>query len=132
MPDGDPHYPADYLTDQPERFFASEIVREKVLRHTRAELPFSTAVVIDRFEEADGAGGIVRIYASILVDRASQKAIVIGRQGSLVARIGTEAREELERFFSRRVFLDLHVRVRPNWREDTRWLAEMGLRPGSH
>ena len=86
----------------------AERVRERLLRYTRAELPFSTAVVVDRFEEAD-AHGIMRLYCSILVDRASQKRIVIGHGGSLIKKIGTEAREELERFFTTKVFLDLHV-----------------------
>jgi GTP-binding protein Era len=94
-------------------------VREKLLRHTRAELPFSTAVVVDGFEEAD-EHGIMRLYCSILVERASQKRIVIGRHGALIKRIGTEAREDLERFFATKIYLDLHVRVRAGWREDER------------
>ena len=104
----------------------AEAVREKLLRHTRAELPFSTAVVVDRFEEA-GADGIMRAYCSILVERGSQKAIVIGRRGSLLRRIGSEARADLERFFAARLYLDLHVRVRAGWREDERILDELGM-----
>lgn len=126
LPAGIPMYPPDFLTDQPERFFAAEMVREKVLRHTRDELPFTTAVTVDRFEERPGACPLA-IYCSILVEQASQKAIVIGRGGALIKRIGMEAREELERFFGTRVFLDLHVKVRPNWREDPRWLGALGL-----
>ena len=98
LPEGEPLYPDDYLTDQPERVLVAETVREKLLRHTRAELPFSTAVVVDRFEEA-GADGLIRAWCSILVDRPSQKAIVIGRGGAQIKRIGSEARADLERFF---------------------------------
>ena len=124
LADGEPLYPPDYLTDQPERFFVAELVREQVLRHTRAELPFSTAVVVDRFEEPD-AKGIMRLYCSILVERASQKAIVVGRAGEMIKRIGTAAREELERFFDARVYLDLHVKVKAEWREDERVLDDL-------
>ena len=126
LPEGEPLYPDDYLTDQPERVLVAEAVREKLLRHTRAELPFSTAVVVDRFEDA-GEDGIMRVFCSILVERSSQKAIVIGRQGALLKRIGTEARADLERFFAVRLYLDLHVRVRAGWREDERILDELGM-----
>ena len=126
LPEGEPLYPDDYLTDQPERVLVAEAVREKLLRHTRAELPFSTAVVVDRFEEAD-RGGVVRAWCSILVDRPSQKAIVIGRGGAQIKRIGTEARVDLERFFAARLHLDLHVRVRAGWREDERVLDDIGV-----
>jgi GTPase len=127
LPEGEPLYPADYLTDQPERTYVAEIVREKVLRHTREELPFSSAVLVDRFEEADERG-VMRLFCTILVERESQKPIVIGRAGSMIKRIGTEAREELERFFEARVFLDLRVKTRAGWREDPRMLDEIGLR----
>jgi len=127
LPEGQPLYPDDYLTDQPERFLASEIVREKLLQFTHAEIPFSSAVVVDRFEEPEEAGGMIRLYCTILVDRDSQKAIVVGRAGDMVKRIGTAAREELERFFDAKVFLDLHVGVKSDWREDERLLGELGL-----
>ena len=126
LPEGPALYPDDYVTDQPERTLAAETVREKLLSHTRAELPFSTAVVVDRFEEPD-EDDVLRIYCSILVERSSQKRIVIGHNGSLIKQIGTEARLELERFFATRVFLDLHVRVRSGWREDERILGELGI-----
>ena len=126
LPEGEPLYPDDYLTDQPERVLVAEAVREKLLRYTRAELPFSTAVVVDRFEDA-GADGIMRVFCSILVERSSQKAIVIGRRGALLKQIGTEARADLERFFAARLYLDLHVRVRAGWREDERILDELGM-----
>ena len=128
LPEGDPLYPDDYLTDQTERSMAAEMVREKVLHHTRDELPFMTAVVIDRFEEPTEPGGLTRIYASILVDHESQKPIVIGKGGEMIKRIGTEARQDLERLLNGRVHLDLHVKVRQDWRDDERLLDEMGLR----
>jgi GTPase len=127
LPEGEPLYPLDYLTDQPERFFASEIVREKLLQFTRAEIPFASAVVIDRFEEATPADPLLRLYCTILVDRESQKPIVIGKGGSMVKRIGVAAREDLERFFGTRVYLDLQVKVRSEWREDDRVLNDLGL-----
>jgi GTP-binding protein Era len=127
LPEGEPPYPLDYLTDQPERFFAGEIVREKLLQFTRAEIPFASAVVIDRFEEATPADPLLRLYCTILVDRESQKPIVIGKGGSMVKRIGVAAREDLERFFGTRVYLDLQVKVRSEWREDDRVLNDLGL-----
>jgi GTPase len=126
LPDGEPLYPPDYLTDQPERFFAGEIVREKLLQLTHAEIPFSSAVVVDRFEEPRD-GGVLKIYCTIVVERDSQKPIVLGRGGGMIKRIGTAARQDLEQFFGARVFLDLHVRVRSEWREDERVLEDLGL-----
>lgn len=126
LPEGPAMYPEDYLTDRPERFFVAETVREKMLRHTHAELPFSTAVVVDRFEERDDAG-VLRLYCSILVDRESQKPILVGRRGEMIKRIGTEARQDLERFFQTKVYLDLRVKVKERWREDERFLDEIGL-----
>jgi GTPase len=126
LPEGEPLFPPDYLTDQPERFFVAEIIREQVLRHTRAELPFASAVVVDRFEEPTETG-LLRLYCTILVERDSQKPIVIGKAGAMIRTIGTAARHELERFFGARVFLDLRVKVRRDWREDERMLDELGL-----
>ena len=126
LPEGAPLFPDDYVTDQPERVVAAETVREKLLRETRAELPFASAVVVDRFEEPDPRG-VMRLYCSIVVDRDTHKPIVLGRGGSRIKRVGTEAREELERLFGTRVYLDLHVRVRPGWRESERMLRELGL-----
>jgi GTP-binding protein Era len=128
LPEGDPLYPTDYLTDQPERFFVSETIREKVLELTHAEIPFSTAVAVDRFEDADERG-IMRFYCSILVERESQKPILVGRGGEMIKRIGTAARKDLERFFDARVFLDLRVKVAAEWREDSRLLDQLGM-PG--
>jgi GTP-binding protein Era len=128
LPEGEPLFPADYLTDQSQRSMAAEIVREKVLHHTRDELPYTTAVIIDRFEEPAGDQKLFRIYASILVETASQKPIVVGKGGDMIKRIGTEARQDLERLLEGRVFLDLHVKVRTDWRDDDRLLDEMGMR----
>lgn len=123
LPEGEPLYPEDHLTDQPERFFVAELVREQVLQHTHEELPFSTAVVVDRFEE----GPLLRLYCTILVERDSQKPILIGKGGTMIKAIGTAARQELERFFQTRVHLDLHVKVRERWRDDERTLDELGV-----
>src|SRR5436190_8939900 len=128
LPEGEPRYPPDYLTDQPERFFAAEIVREKVLQCTRAELPFSSAVIVERFEEPEpAAGGVLRLFCAILVERESQKPILVGRAGTMIKRIGSAARVDLERFFGTRVFLDLRVRVMSGWREDDRVLNELAV-----
>lgn len=127
LPEGQPLYPADYLTDQPERFFAAEMVREQVLQFTHAEIPFSSAVVVDRFEEPATPKDLLRIYCTIVVDRESQKPIVVGRAGEMIKKIGTAARLELEKFFDTRVFLDLHVRVKSEWRDDDRILHDIGV-----
>jgi GTP-binding protein Era len=129
LPEGEPLYPPDYVTDQPERFFIGEIVREQVLQLTHDELPFSTAVIVDRIEPADDSG-ITNIYCTILVDRESQKPIVIGRAGAMIKQIGTAARAELQRYLESRVFLDLHVKVKAEWRDDERLLDELGLNRG--
>jgi GTP-binding protein Era len=129
LPEGERMYPDDYLTDQPERFLAGEMVREKLLQLTKMEIPFSSAVLVDHFEEPGGGDpkqALLRLHCSILVERESQKAIVVGRGGDLIKRIGIAAREELERFFGVRVFLDLHVKVRADWREDARVLGSLG------
>ena len=128
LPEGEPMYPADYLTDQPERFMAGEIVREKLWQLTHAEIPYSSAVVIDRFEEPDGPKGLLKLYCTIVVERESQKPIVVGRGGAMIKAIGTAAREELEKFFETKVFLDLHVRVKSEWREDETVLNDIGVK----
>jgi GTP-binding protein Era len=126
LPDGEPLFPPEYLTDQPERFFVAEVVREQVLQLTHDELPFSTAVIVDRFEEP-GTDKVMRLYCTIMVDRESQKPIIVGRAGTMIKKIGTAARLELEHFFDTRVYLDLHVKVKSAWRDDERLLDEMGL-----
>jgi GTPase len=130
LPEGEPIFPDDYLTDQPERQIAAEFVREQVLAATHDELPFSSAVTVDSFEEAESEQdkrGLLRIYATILVEQPSQKPIVIGRHGEMIKRIGTAARLELERFFGARVFLDLYVKVSPEWRQNERVLDSLGV-----
>jgi GTP-binding protein Era len=126
LPEGEPIFPDDYLTDQPERAMAAEMVREKLLAHTMAELPFSTAVAVDEFDESE-RDELLRIYCTIWVEQESQKPIVIGRGGEMVKRIGTEARQDLERFFGTKVFLDLRVKVNPDWRNDERTLDRLGV-----
>lgn len=123
LPEGDPPFDEDALTDQPMRAFAAEIIREKILARTHAEIPYAVAVKIDQFLEEDG---LARILASILVERDSQKAILIGKGGGQLKHIGTAARVEMERLFDMKVYLDLWVRVHPSWREDDRTLVELG------
>src|SRR5689334_16067203 len=131
LPEAEPMFPEDYLTDQPERTLAAEMVREQVLAHTRDELPFSTAVIVDQFEEPAEPGGLLRLFCTILVEQASQRPIVIGHAGEMIKTIGIAARAELERFFETRVYLDLHVKVKPDWREDERLLDTLGVAPAS-
>ena len=125
LPAGPQYFPPEMYTDQPERFLASEIVREKVILHTRQELPYATAVVIDGFEEGDN---ITRIHASIVVERDSQKPIIIGSGGDMLKQIGSEARAELERLFPPKVFLELYVRVEPHWRDAKPIVASLDYR----
>jgi len=136
LPESDPIYPEEFLTDQAERTLVAEIVREKVLRNTRNELPFSTAVIVDQFDESDRgpalserseSKGLLRLYCTIYVETESQKPIIIGRGGAMIKQIGTEARKELEAFFDAKVFLDLRVKVDPNWRNNDRTLDTLGV-----
>ena len=127
---GEALYPKEDYTTQPERFFAAEIVREKLLHHTSQELPYTTAVHVERFEE-DEATNFITIFATIFVERDSQKGIVLGKQGSMVKRIGTEARHELETILGAKVHLELHVSVHQDWRDDTRFLGELDHPLGS-
>ena len=124
LPAGPQFYPEDQFSDQQERTMAAEMIREKLILLTHDELPYSTAVVIDRFEEAEK---IYRIYATIFVERESQKAIVIGKGGLLMKEIGTTARHELESFFGLKVFLELHVKVSKGWRDDESTLTNLGF-----
>ena len=120
LPQSEPLFPEDLYTDQPERFLAGEMIREKVILHTWQELPYVTAVRIEGFEESER---LTRIRATIVVEKESQKPIVIGAEGARIKQIGTSARLELERLFPPKVFLDLHVRVEPDWRNDRRAVA---------
>jgi len=124
LPEGPPLYDPELATIHPERFLAAERIREKVLAATHEELPFATAVLIDRWEEEEGRD-LLRLYASILVERPGQKKILVGRQGQMIKAIGTAARHDLEEFLGRRVFLDLQVRLEPGWREDRALLARL-------
>lgn len=125
LPEGPAYFPADHLTDQPERFLAAELIREKLLAETREEVPHSIAVLVDEWEEKPH---VTRIAATIYVEREGQKAIVIGARGSMLKRIGTLAREEIERLLNRKVFLELYVKVRPRWRQDKQFLNELDWR----
>jgi GTP-binding protein Era len=118
LPEGESLFPEDFLTDQPERTLVAETVRD--------ELPFSTAVVVDQFDETEREH-MLRLYCTIYVEQDSQKAIVIGRGGDMIKRIGTEARKDLEETFETRVYLDLRVKVNPDWRNDERALDEIGV-----
>jgi GTPase len=124
LPEGERLYPEDFLTDQPERFFVAEMIRERILHHTREEIPYSTGVVLESFQEEEG---LVRIQAEILVEREGQKGILIGRGGAMLKAVGTEARHQIEEFLGTRVFLGLFVKVREGWREDAATLEKMGL-----
>ena len=126
LPESEPIYPEDFLTDQAERTLVAEIVREKVLQNTRHELPFSTAVGVDEFDESE-RDRMLRLYCTIYVETESQKPIVIGRGGAMIKQIGTEARKELESFFDTKVFLDLRVKVDPDWRNNDRSLDVLGV-----
>ena len=125
LPEGPAYFPADYVTDQPERFLAAELVREKVLQATRQEVPHSVAVAVDRWEETPR---LTRIYATIRVEREGQKAILIGAHGAMLKTIGTLARKEMERLFGVKIYLDLHVRVQPGWREQAAFLNALDWR----
>jgi GTPase len=122
--EGPMFYPPDQISDQQERAIASEMIREKLIILTEEELPYSTAVVIDRFEESEK---IYRIFATIFVERDSQKAIVIGKGGLKLKEIGTQSRKDLEAFFSRKIFLELHVKVKKKWRDDEETLRNLAL-----
>jgi GTPase len=124
LPEGPMFYPPDQISDQHERTIAAEMIREKLIVSTQEEMPFSTAVVIDRFEEDET---LHRIFATIFVERDSQKPIIIGKSGQKLKHIGTEARRELESFFGRKVFLELHVKVKKGWRDDDETLRSLGL-----
>lgn len=125
LPAGPPFFPEDTLTDVPERFIAAELIREKIFRLTGQEIPYSTAVTIDSFKE-EKKGALVRIHATIHIERDSQKGIVIGKQGSKLKQIGEVSRKAIERLLGTRVFLKLFVRVQKNWSRDTRALRKFG------
>jgi len=124
LPNGEPFYPSDYLTDKTERFFASEIIREKIFKHYSEEIPYSTSVYIDEFREREGRKDYIR--AIIYVEKASQKKILIGEKGQALKRIGKLARDEIESLLGREVYLELWVKDRKDWREKIMDLKEFG------
>jgi GTP-binding protein Era len=125
LPKGPPFFPEDTLTDLTERFIAAEMIREKVFRLTGQEIPYSTAVTIDSFSQ-EKKRRLVKIHATIHVERTSQKGMIIGKKGSKLKMIGTEARKEIEQMVGSKVFLDLFVRVHKNWGKDTKALIKFG------
>jgi len=125
LPEGPAYFPADQMTDQPERFLAAEIIREQVFERTRQELPYMTAVIVEQFEELDR---LIRIAATILVEREGQKRILIGAKGAMLKEIGSRARKELEMLLGAKIFLELFVKVRPNWREKPAIVRELDWR----
>jgi GTPase len=128
LTEGPKFYPDDQLTDRSERFFTSEIIREKILMYYDEEVPYSCEVQIDDFKEGKTKEGkdIIRIFSTIYVARKTQKPILIGANGSAIKKLGTEARKSLEQFFEKSVFLDLNVKIRENWRDDDKFLDYFG------
>ena len=125
LPEGPAYFPPDYLTDQPERFLAAELIRERILRETRQEVPHAVAVVVDEWKDQPK---LLRISATIYVERPGQKAIVIGAAGATLKKIGTLARQEMETMFSRKIFLELFVKVRKDWRQSPEFLNAIDWR----
>jgi GTPase len=123
LPEHPGYYPKDELTDRSERFFASEIIREKIFLHYEQEIPYSSEVGIESFKEEES---IIRIRATIYVERDSQKGILIGKGGSSLKKVGTDARKTLEEFFGKKVFLEMHVKVADNWRKQKLKLRQFG------
>jgi GTP-binding protein Era len=123
LPEGPAYFPADEISDAQTRFFASELIREKIFELTSEEIPYHTTVVVREFQEKTT---LVKIVADIVVHRESQKAILIGEKGAMIKRLGTEARQSIESFLQRKVFLELFVKVRPKWRENEVFLDEYG------
>lgn len=130
LPEGPVYYPKDQLTDRSERFFVSEIIREKILLLYQQEIPYYSEVVVNSFKEGTTRRGepLVRMDASIFVGRKTQKSIIIGKGGSAIKRLGIEARKDIETFLEKKVFLELHVKVKDNWRDDDRMLHHFGYR----
>ena len=128
LPEGPAYYPKDQLTDRPERFFVSEIIREKVLEQYKQEIPYSVEIGIESFKETKTKSGedLVRISALIYVDRKSQKPIIIGHKGSRIKKLGTEARKSIEVFLQSKVFLEMHVKIKDGWRDNDQLLKNFG------
>lgn len=125
LPEGPAYFPEDHITDQPERFLAAELLREKILRETREEVPHSVAVLVDSWEETPR---LVRIYTTVLVEREGQKGILIGKGGAMMKRVGTLARQEMEALLGHKIVLDVRVKVQPKWREQAGFLDALDWR----
>jgi GTPase len=125
LPENPPFFPADQYTDQPERFIAAELIREKAIVLTREEVPHAVAVLVDNFEEGEK---LLKIRATIYVEREGQKGIMIGRAGAKMKEIGTAARKELEEMLGAKIFLELHVKVQPNWRQNRAMVKQLDWR----
>ena len=123
LPESPPYYEKDQFTDKPEKFFVSEIIREKILKFYSKEIPYSVEVVVDEFKDEPS---ILKIRSEIMVARESQKGIIIGHQGKALKKVGTEARHDLEDFFQKKVFLELHVKVNKDWRDSDQQLKKFG------
>lgn len=123
LPESPPFYPKDQLTDKTERFFVNETIREKILMHYKKEIPYSVEVDTEEFKEGEE---LIKIRAIIMVERETQKGILIGHKGKALKRVGTEARKDLEKFFKKKVFLELYVKVNKNWRSDDKQLRRFG------
>jgi GTP-binding protein Era len=125
MPEGPRYFPKDQITDQPERFLAAEIIREKVLLLTAQEVPYAATVVVEQWEESPR---LTRIAATLYCEREGQKRILVGKGGEMLKKIGTEARQEIERILDTKVFLELFVKVHPGWRDSERFIEELDWR----
>ena len=125
IPESPPYFPKDQLTDKPERFFVNEKLREKILMYYDKEIPYSVEIVTEEFKEEEN---LIKIRSQILVERESQKGIIIGHKGSALKKIGTKARLDLEKFFDKKVFIDLHVKVSKNWRSNPNQLKKFGYK----
>lgn len=123
LPEGEPYFGKDALTDKPARFFVTEIIREKILLNYDKEVPYSTEVIVEKFDEKEGA---IHIMAVVYVERDSQKGILIGKGGSMLKKVGMQARADIERFFDKSVYLEIFVKVEPNWRNRDNKLREFG------
>ena len=123
LPEGEPYFGKDALTDKPARFFVTEIIREKILLNYDKEVPYSTEVIVEKFEEKDNS---IHIMAVIYVERDSQKGILIGKGGSMLKKVGMEARKDIEKFFDKKVYLELFVKVESNWRNRENKLRQFG------
>ena len=131
LPDSPPYFPKEDLTDLSERFFVSEIIREKILLNYSDEIPYHAEVIVNEFKERrKGEEEIIYLHATIYVARESQKAIMLGKEGSAIKKLGTEARKEIEAFLGKKVFLELTVKVEKNWRENERTLKRFGYMQG--